>query len=193
MAKAERQESIKKSTSLDMLKALLLIVLPILLITWIFTDMQEPPPERMAWEPVHARAVEQAPFQVVLPENLPEDAGTGWIPTRATWTKQGDTVLNGEIATRNHWRIGYVGPDGIYYEINQADGEAQSFVGEVSRDAKPIADVQVGERHWEEYRTEDGRTRAMAFKAADSTIVVVADSGPEALQGFVSTLAIPQG
>ncbi|WP_026926520.1 DUF4245 domain-containing protein [Granulicoccus phenolivorans] len=183
----------KKSTSLDMVKALLLIALPILLIVWFFTDMKEPPPQRVDWEPMHAQAVREAPFQVVLPQNLPEQAGTGWIPTRATWTKQGQTTLNAEIATRNTWRIGYVGPDGIYYEVNQADGEPRTFIAQVSRDARPVGEVQVGERTWQEYRTTDGRTRALTYQASDSTIAVVADTGTQSLQNFASTLVIPQG
>ena len=90
-----------------MIRSLALIVIPLVVITIIFTNVPDDHPvKEVDWKPVLATARKEAPFEVLAPTNLPE----GWRATRVNWVPQGRPYLNGEASPRNLWQIGFLSP-----------------------------------------------------------------------------------
>lgn len=183
---AEKQQ--RQTTAGDMVKSVALVIIPILLITWLLSNnLGDYPVEEVEWRPVLAQAREEAEWPVFAPEGLPEEGRQAWVPTRVSWVETGGAATGGP-SVRNHWRVGFLSPDEVYYEVNQGDGEPVLFVADVTREGRLVGEETVAGRSWERWESADGRTRTLLLRADPTVVMVTADDGFTELQQFAHTL-----
>jgi Protein of unknown function (DUF4245) len=175
-----------ESTAGDMIRSLALILIPLVVLTIIFTSIPaEHPVKEVDWTPVLAEARKEAPFAVLAPENLPN----GWRATRVNWVPQGEPYLNGDASPRNLWQLGFLTPDEAFIDLNQGDVRPQEMVDQQSREGTADGSSVVAGKTWQRLISPDGRTRSLVLVGSDSTVVVTADLPYEALEAYASTLS----
>lgn len=179
MARTGRQAS-----SSDMVRSLAVILLPLLVITVLFTRNPDPPVAVVDVAPVLEVARRQAPYPVLAPANLPPD----WRPTRVAWEKLGQPVLNGEPAVRNGWRLGYLDPGNTYVALEQGDLRAEDMVADATRKGVPDGESAVAGTTWQRRVSADGRTRSLVLPSTPVTTVVAGDTDYAELEAFAATL-----
>ena len=175
----------KPATSGDMIRTLLVIVVPVALIIVFFSrPLPDYPVQEVDWRPVLAEARKEAPYPVVAPEGLPDT----WRPTKVAWVAKGEPYLNGDASVRNLWELGFLDPHDIYISLQQGDARPDLFVDDVTRQG--IADGQsaVGGQTWVRYLSPDERTRSLVLTSPKVTTIVVGDTTYEALEAFAGTL-----
>ena len=183
MAKTKRN-----TTAGDLVKSMALVLAPILLISWLLTNnIGDYPVEKVDWRPVLAQARAEAGWPVAAPEGLPEDGRRAWAPTRVSWAQTGGPTTNGP-SPRNHWRVGFLSPDEVYYEVNQGDGEPTLFIAGVTRDGSRVGEETLEGRVWERWESADGRTRTLLLRVDPTVIMVTADADFTEVQQFARTL-----
>jgi Protein of unknown function (DUF4245) len=176
----------RQATPGDLIRSLALILIPLVVITIIFTNTPDDHPvKEVDWTPVLATAQKEAPFEVLAPANLPES----WRATRVNWVPQGEPYLNGEASPRNLWQIGFLSPDDVYIDLNQGDARTQELVDQQSREGTPDGTSVVAGQTWERLVSPDGRTRSLVLRGPGSTTIVSADLPYEALEAYASTLS----
>lgn len=163
-----------------MVRSLAVLLIPVLVITVLFTRDPEGPPgvEPVDWGAAHSQAVDQAGFTVVAPTNLPQ----GWTPTRVQWDE-------GERGNDQRWMVGWLSPQQIYFAVEQSNAATQPFVQRVTREGVVDGSSTVAGVKWQRYRSPDDRTRSLVRVDDQVTTVVVADASYEALEAFAGTLA----
>lgn len=172
------------SRSRDMIISLGVLLVPILLIVWFFTSNPEAKPEPVDVRDKLSRAEAESPYPVLRATNLPD----GWVPVRVAWAKAGSPWLDDKPADSNIWLLGYLGPDGIYYGVQQSDSAAD-IVERATRQGKPTGEeVQAAGRTWQGYESLDGRTRSLVSRQEGVTSVVSADTSGDAVRAFAETL-----
>lgn len=180
----------KRSTARDMFLSLAVILVPILLITWIFTNrLPDYPVQPVDPAPAVERARAEAPYPVYVPENLPTGEG-GWTVTQASWVAVGQATRGGEGASAsNEWLWGALDPGRTYYAVNQSDGNPDDLIEDVSREGSPDGTSTVAGQEWERWVSPDDRTRALVRQEEGYTITVSADAPYEGLEALASTLS----
>ncbi|MDN5726975.1 MAG: DUF4245 domain-containing protein [Propionibacteriales bacterium] len=175
MAKQKRQ-----STPGDMVRSMVVLLIPLVLITLFFTRTPAAPPvESVNWQPVLTSARAEAPYPVLAPTNLPE----GWVPTRVTWESKA------KGASANRWLLGWLDPQQTYLAVEQSDAAPGPFIADVGRDPVPEGSATVSGTQWERQVSEDGRTRSLVQRTDPVTTIVVGDAPYEALEAFAGTLS----
>jgi hypothetical protein len=176
----------KPATSGDMVRTLLVILVPIVVITVFFSRyLDDYPVQEVDWRPVLAQAREQAPYQVLAPEGLPDT----WRPTRVTWVKTGEPYLNDQASARNLWQLGYLDPNDIFISVNQGDARPEDFIADTTREGIVDGRSSVGDQSWIRYVSPDERTRSLVQTTPEVTTIVVGDTTYEALEAFAGTLS----
>lgn len=176
----------RESTAGDLIRSLALILIPLVVITIIFTRTPDDHPVKdVDWTPVLAKARKEAPFAVLAPENLPN----GWRATRVNWVPQGEPYLNGDASPRNLWQLGFLTPDEAFIDLNQGDVRPQEMVDQQSREGTADGSSVVAGKTWQRLISPDGRTRSLVLASSDSTVIVAADLPYEALEAYASTLS----
>ena len=176
----------RQATPGDLIRSLAVILIPLVVITIIFTNTPDDHPvKEVDWKPVLATAQKEALFDVLAPTNLPE----GWRATRVTWVPEGEPYLNGEASPRNLWQIGFLSPDDVFIDLNQGDARLQELVDQQSQAGTPDGRSIVAGQPWERLVSSDGRTRSLVLRGPDSTTIVSANLPYEALETYVSTLS----
>lgn len=179
----------RRNTVGDMVRSMAIILFPILLITWLLTNnLDDYPVQKVEWQPVLERARAEADWPVAAPVGLPEEGRQAWVPTRASWVITGARATGGEPSPRNHWRVGFLSPDQVYYEVNQADGEPVLFIADVTRQGRRVGEEAIAGRTWERWESDDGRTRTLLLRSDPTVTLVTADADFSALQQFTRTL-----
>lgn len=174
------------STARDMLISMAVLLVPIILIVWFFTSNPDPEPEAIDVGPHIQRAEAESPYPILRAENLPEP----WVPLRAWWAQDGAPWADKEPASGNSWMLGYLGPDGIYYGIEQRDRLAGQTVTRLTRDGERVdGTLEAAGWTWERYVSPDGRTRSLVASEDDMVAVVHADTDFESLEAFVTSLS----
>lgn len=174
-----------KARGRDMTISMLVLLVPIVLIAWFFTNNVEPEVEAVAVEPHLERALEESPYPVLHAVNLPED----WVPARVAWAADGDRWITDEPAVGNSWQLGYMAPNGIYIALQQRDRSVESFLKEVTRGGYTDGvEQEISGRTWEEWTSSDDRTRSLVWRADDMVAVVTGDTDFEQLIAFTGTL-----
>lgn len=168
----------------DMFLSLAAILVPILVIMWLFTQRTETPVRPVDWAPVAAQAKAEAPYPVVVPTSL----GGDWTPTRATWVKAGNPDANGRVADGSTWTMGWLTPGRVYVELAQRDTAPDALVAQRARDARRDGDRVVEGATWEQYRTDDDRTRALLRRESGAATIVAGDLSYDDLAAFAATL-----
>ncbi|GAB3817223.1 hypothetical protein GCM10028820_17810 [Tessaracoccus terricola] len=177
----------KKNTGpRDMVISLLVLFVPIIAIYWFFTLDPEPEAEKVDYAPMLAVAQEESPYPVLRPVNLPED----WVPVRVAWAADGEPWINNEPAVGNSWQLGFMAPNQIYVAVQQRDRAPVQFIEQVTRDGVASGEtVQLAEREWEQWVSEDGRSRSLVWRDGDLSAVVTGDTDFEQLEAFTAALA----
>lgn len=165
MARAKKQ-----STPADMVRSLVVLLIPVLLITWFFTrspsDEQTVP--TVDWKPVLAQARDQAPYAVLAPPETP----SGWRATQVEWTPKGKPDPGGTLAVRNTWTLGFIDDKGIYVAVDQGDDEVSSLVVDATRSGVKDGTSQIGDVAWTRYVSADGRLHSLVLETDEVTSVV---------------------
>ena len=175
----------KRQTPGDMIRSLAVILLPVLLLSLLFTrNLDDAPVTVVDWRPVLAQAREQSPYPVLAPVSLPPE----WRATQVRWVKQGEPYLDGAAAVRNTWQLGFLAPDDTYIALNQGDARPEDFVSDQSRKGLSDGKSTIEGKTWQRLWTEDGRTRSLVLQTPQVTTVVVGDTSYEALESYVTTL-----
>jgi len=168
-----------------MLRSLAVILIPLLAITYFFTRTPDDYPVAVVdVAPVLAVAREQAPYEVLVPQNLPAE----WRPTKVAWERLGQPALNGEPAARNGWRLGYLDPQDTYVALEQGDRRLEDMLASATRRGTPDGESVVGGSTWERRVSPDGRTRSLVLAAPRVTTVVAGDTDYAELEAFAATL-----
>lgn len=168
-----------------MIRSLVVILVPVVVITLLFTRTpEEPPLPTLDWRGVLATARAEAPYRVLAPAGLPDS----WQATSASWTKVGEPYRNGEPSARNSWRLGFLDPSRTYIGLEQGDLRPDDMVARVSRNGVVDGRSTVEGRAWERRVSPDDRTRSLVWVTPEVTTIVVGDTGYEALEAYASTL-----
>ena len=167
----------------DMVIALLVLLLPILVISWFFTRVPEPPIQAADLGPVLARAEAESPYPVALPAGLPD----GWVCVRARWTPKGEQLLNGDPAPGNSWQLGYLTPAQMYLGIDQRDAAIPDLIAATTRAGVADGTSELPGASWQRYLSKDGRTRSLVSSTSGVTTVVSGDVPYAKLEAFVQT------
>jgi hypothetical protein len=176
----------RQATAGDLIRSLALILIPVVVITIIFTSVPEDHPvKEVDWKPVLATARKEAPYPVLAPTNLPND----WRGTRVAWVPQGRPYLNGEASPRNLWQLGFLTPDEVFIDLNQGDLRPDELVDQQSRAGTSDGSSVVGGQTWQRLISPDGRTRSIVLRRPNVTTVITADLPYEALEAYASTLS----
>jgi Protein of unknown function (DUF4245) len=176
----------RPATTGDMIRSLLVILVPVILIMWFFSrDLGDYPVQQVDYQPVLAQARQQAPYPVLAPEGLPRS----WRATQVTWVAEGQPHLNEQASVRNLWQLGYLDPHDIFISVNQGDQRPDQFVDEITRDGSVDGKSLLGDESWVRYVSPDERTRSLVRATPEVTTVVVGDTSYEALEAFASTLS----
>ncbi|AQP45178.1 DUF4245 domain-containing protein [Tessaracoccus flavus] len=178
--------------SRDMFISMAVLVLPVLLVVWLFSQEGDVRPEPVDVASVVERAQTQSPYPVLYAQDL----GDGWQPVRATWAASGDPFVTSEPAVGNSWQVGYLSPREVYFEVLQRDSQGDTLIADATREGARIGEgVDLAGLSWERYESGDGRTRSLVSTDGDVTSVVSADTDFAELEAFTSALveAPPQG
>jgi hypothetical protein len=176
----------RQATAGDLIRSLALILIPVVVITIIFTSVPEDHPvKEVDWKPVLATARKEAPYPVLAPTNLPD----GWRATRVAWVPQGRPHLNAEASPRNLWQLGFLTRDEVFIDLNQGDLRPDELVDQQSRAGAPDGSSAVGGQTWQRLISPDGRTRSLVLRGPNVTTVITADLPYEALEAYASTLS----
>lgn len=176
----------KPSTTSDLIRSLVVIIVPLVLITIFFTrNLEDHPVSVVDWQPVAAAARSEAPFPVLTPVNLPP----GWRAVQATWVKTGDPYLNGDPSTRNLWKLGFLTSDDVFIGLTQGDLRPDELVRDETREGVADGQSVVSGQTWERFVSPDGRTRSLVQRAPEVATVVSADLPYEALETYTGILS----
>ena len=175
----------KPASAGDLLRSLVVILIPLLIITAVFTrNPDERPVKEVNWRPVLALARSEAAFPVLAPETLP----SGWRPTKASWIQVGQPDLNGAPAVRNTWQFGVLNPDDMYLAVDQGDLQPADFVAEQTRAGSPDGESVVAGTVWQRRISADERTRSLVQSTAAVSTVVSGDVPYSELEAYAATL-----
>ncbi len=178
---AEREKK-RPASAGDMVRSLLVIIVPLLIISFLFTrTLGDHPVEAIEVAPTLAQARDEAPYPVLAPVNLPE----AWVPTRVAWEPEGYEGA----PPRQHWQVGYLSPEQIYFAVNQSP-DPDLLIPAQTRDGVPDGSSTVAGVAWERRVSADGRTRSLVRATRPVTTVIVADADYAALEAFAGTLRI---
>jgi hypothetical protein len=170
----------------DLIRSLVVIIVPLLLITAFFTrNVGDHPVREIDWRPVLTMAREQAPYPVVAPVNLPP----GWRSVQATWVRTGDPYLSGNASPRNLWKLGFLTTDEVFVGLTQGDLRPDDLVRDETRDGTVDGQSVVGDQTWERRVSPDGRTRSLVESTPKVTTIVSADLPYEALDAYAGILS----
>ena len=175
----------RNATVIQMIVAMVVIFVPIIVITRLFTIDPEPPVHVVDYRPLAEVAAAEASFPVLAPENLPE----GWVSTRARWIPAGQRGVGGDPVPADTWQLGFLSPQQTYLGLDQRGPATAVFVQEVTRGGKAEGASEVAGQSWARYVSEDGRTRSLVAAEADLTTIVSGDLPFAALEAFAWTLA----
>ncbi len=170
----------------DLIRSLVVIIIPLVLITLFFTRTPEPAPVTVVdWQPVAARARSEAPFPVLTPVNVPP----GWRATQATWVTAGAPYLNGAPSVRNLWKLGFLTTDDVFVSLAQGDLKPDELVRDETRGGVADGRSAVGDQTWERLVTDDGRTRSLVQRSPTVTTVLSGDLPYEGLETYAGILS----
>jgi len=169
-----------------MIRTLAVILVPLVIVTVVFTDLPEDRPvTEVEWQRVLAVARRDAPFPVLAPTKLPE----GWRATQAQWVETGEPFRDGAPSVRNLWQLGFLTPDEVFIGLDQGDLEPDDLIVEQTRNGVPDGQSTVNGQTWERLASPDDRTRSLVRREPAVTTIISGDTDYQALEAFAATLA----
>lgn len=182
MARSKRK---RQPTRGDMVRSLAVIIIPVVVITILFTrNLEDAPVEVVDYQPVLAQARAEAPFPVLAPTDLPKS----WRPIRVSWLKLGQPGLNGTPSDRNRWQLGFLSPDDVFVVLAQGDGKPEPFIEEKTREGLTDGTSNVRANQWQRFVSPDERTRSLVQQEPSATTIVTGDTSYAALEAYAATL-----
>lgn len=176
----------KPQTMGDLIRSLVVIIVPLLLITAFFTrNLDDVPVKEVDWHPAVTLARSQAPYAVLAPVNLPP----GWRSVQATWVRVGEPYLNGDPSARNLWKLGFLTSDNVFIGLSQGDLRPDDFIRDETRQGTADGQSVVGDQTWERLVSLDGRTRSIVETTPKVTTIVSGDLPYEALDTYAGILS----
>ena len=171
--------------SRDMIISMAVIMIPVLLIAWLFTLSDDSEPATVDVTGTLKRASLQTPYPLLRAGDL----GDQWRPIRVAWARTGEPWITAEPAAANSWQVGYLSPDDVYFGVQQRDGGASEFVRSVTRAGVVLdGEVEAAGLTWLRYESPDERTRSLVSSEGDVTSIVTADVDFGTLEAFAATL-----
>lgn len=172
----------------DMVRSMLVLLLPILVLGWLLTNrVSEPPLPTVDWRAQVAAARAEAPYPVLAPSELP-GGGQDWRCTKASWIPVGRPGLNQEPSPRNQWELGFIAPSGVHIGLTQGDLAPVPLIASATRDGLADGETRIGQGSWERYISKDGRTRSLVQRTDRGVAIVSGDTDYPALEEFAGTL-----
>jgi hypothetical protein len=170
----------------DLLRSLALILVPLVILTVVFTRTPTDHPVSVVnYGAQLTKARKEAPYPVLAPEGLPPT----WRATRADWVPKGNPYLNGEPSVRNLWRLGFLTPDDVYVAVTQGDALPKDLIEEVTREGVADGTSSLAGQEWDRRISPDERTRSLVRSTPAVTTIVVGDISYEGLEAFATTLS----
>jgi len=161
------------------------LLVPIILISWLFTRTPASSPvQTIDWQSVLAQSRTVAPYPLLGPVGLPD----AWVATKAAWATTGEPAVNREAAPGNTWQLGMLSPDQVYVGLTQRDAAGPALLTQISRSGRPDGTSTVAGVIWSRWVSADDRTRTLSRVDGAVTIVVSADFSYQGLEAFCSTL-----
>ena len=176
----------QNATARDMFLTRLVLMVPLVLITWFFTrDPEEPPVQSVDWQAAVAEAQQATDFPVNTIKVLP----AGWMATKAAWVPTGEVLPSGATAGGSTLELGFLSENQTYFAVNQTMAPRGPYLGHVTRDGRKIDTVEAAGRTWDHYVSDDQRTHSLVLTTeAGLTIVLVSDAGVERLSEVAGLL-----
>lgn len=176
----------KPATTSDLIRSLLVIIVPLLIISAFFTrNLGDHPVTVVDWQPVVTQARSEAPYPVLAPVNLPP----GWRAVQATWVKTGEPYLNGAPSPRNLYKLGFLTSDDVFVGLSEGDLQPEDLIKTETRAGVTDGQSVVGDQTWERRVSPDGRTRSLVEQTPEVTTIVSADLPYEALETYAGILS----
>lgn len=176
----------KPATTGDLIRSLVVILVPLVLITYFFTrNPGDHPVAVVDWQPVLAQARAQAPYPVLAPVGLPP----GWRATQATWVKTGQPYLNGDPSPRNLWKLGFLTSDDVFIGLTQGDLLPDELIKDETISGTPDGQSTVGGQTWQRRLGSDGHTRSLVQTSPKVTTIISGDLSYEALETYAGILS----
>ncbi|WP_255308018.1 DUF4245 domain-containing protein [Streptomyces marincola] len=140
-------------------------------------DQPEGATPTVSYEVESATAARAAPYDLLVPEGLPEQ----WRATSVRYEAEGEHGAT--------WRLGFLDPDEEYVALAQADGTPEDFVAAMTREAADTGDSEhVGGQEWA--RWEGDKYDALVLREPGSTTLVMGTAGFERLAEFAGALGV---
>jgi hypothetical protein len=176
----------KPATTSDLIRSLVVIIVPLVLITLFFTrNLGDYPVKTVDWRPVLTAARTQAPFPVLAPVSVPPD----WRAVQATWVKTGEPYLNGDPSPRNLWKLGFLTGDNVFIGLAQGDLLPDQLVKDETQEGVPDGQSVLGDKTWERRISANERTRSLVASTPQVTTVISGDVSYEALDTYAGILS----
>lgn len=162
-----------------MFLTIIVLMVPVLLITWLFTrDPDQPPVSQVDWQTAVSQAKQSGEFDVQTLKELP----AGWSATKAAWVETGGSLPSGDPAGGPTLELGFLSADQVYFAINQTTAPAPPYLVHVTREGSPVETLDAAGKQWQHYVSADRRTHSLVHTTdAGVTIVLVSDAGVERL------------
>lgn len=168
---------------IHMIVAMLVVLVPILVITYLFTDIPDPKPQAVNCAPVVESARGEASYDVYALPTTPE----GWTCTRARWIKRGEPGPNREPVVGDTFQLGYINDHGRYLAVDQRDVGADKLIAQVTRDGHAVGASSVS-GGWTRYESSDGRTKSLVLIVGKGAAIVSGDVEFDELERFATQL-----
>jgi hypothetical protein len=169
----------------DMIRSLAVILIPLLVITFLFTrNLRDHPVTVVDYVPILAQARQESPYPILAPTSLP----SGWRATRASWVKTGENAPNDQPSPRNAWTLGFLDPSNTYLGLYQGDAETEDLIASATAKGHQDGTSTVGGQAWQRWISEDGRTHSLVLVGPKDTAIVAGDVAYEALEAYAGTL-----
>lgn len=177
----------KNASARDMILTILVLMVPLVLITWFFTkDPEDPPVTPVNWQAAVADARKDANFPVNTLKVLP----AGWVATKAEWIPTGEVLPSGGTAGGSTLELGFLTENQTYFAVNQTMAPKGPYLGHVTREGTSVGTVDAAGKKWEHFVSADQRTHSLVHTTdAGLTIVLVSDAGVQRLTELAGLLS----
>lgn len=132
-------------------------------------------PQTVDYAPQLTAARADAPFAVLAPQPVPP----GWRATSVDTGRQGGEYV---------WHVGFVIDETEYAAVDQATGDPEDFLAQLTPATDPDAPVEVNGVRWETLREPGGDDLALVLSGRDSTTVVSGTLPRDVLVTFAESL-----
>ena len=170
-----------------MFLTILVLMVPVLLVTWFFTrDPEQPPVVAVDWQRVMTQAQQAEGFDVQTLKAVP----AGWTATKAVWVETGELLPSGRTAGGPTLELGFLSENQTYYAINQTMSPAGPYLGHVTREGRKLDSVEAASRTWDHYVSDDQRTHSLVHTSESGlTTLLVSDAGVDRLAEVAGLLS----